>query len=449
MTLTQKVRDELIERSIALRNAGRNVPPVRHPVTLAPYPVTYAYRERHPRYQNGYHPGEDYAAPIGSLVLATTWGTVDYAGPASERWGASYGLQVIVRMADGSHDYGHCHLSKVLVAAGDRVVPGTVLGLVGMTGMVTGAHSHFEARPPGGRYGSDVAPSQVRIDQTPNAPATPPKEDKPPRDKDEDPDPAGKTRPAYLATFNPHNRAGALTAFLRDLEDRVDAGKLPGMPDRITLCETVDLYDELPGLAARFGYDVHQEKPLRDAEVKPEHGSTTTLTRRKTFKVAGARVDPMDTPWRVHTADRTHRPRRFQRIVGSIAEAGIKRGVFVSAHGPTNGLEGGNRSAFAEAAAYWRRTLLVTRPGSLAVVDGDLNDQAGDLRKWAGRVLPSLLFVAIAGHSVDVLMVRGATVRTIVLEDYGSDHRAVFWVVTPRPTLREQIAKARKRVLGR
>ncbi len=425
---------DLIARSIALRKAGVPVPPVVHPQTHTPYPVTYRYGEKHPRYENGYHPGQDYACPVGSLALAPTWGRVEYAGPASERWGAPYGLQVIVRMADGSHDYSHCHLSKLLVKAGDIVVPGTILGLTGQTGMTTGPHSHFEARPAGGRYGSDVNPSRVLVDT---------------RDYDvpaPQPDPAPKLRPVYLATFNSHNRLPALKAFFEDVRKQVGSGELPGMPDRITLCEAHKLYDELPALAGLYGYDVHQEHPLPDATIKPAHGSTATLTRRATFKVKRTRVDAMKLTWLVYTAQRTHRPRRFVRVVGSVAEAGVKRGVFVSAHGPTNGLDGVNRKPFAEAVASWRRTLLVTRPGSLAVVDGDLNDQAGDLRKWAAGALPALLAVEIDGHSVDVLMARGAAIRTHVLGSYGSDHRAVFWVVTPL-ALREQIARARARAL--
>jgi len=50
----------------------------------------------------------------------------------------------------------------VLVKAGDKITPGMTVGLTGATGHVTGPHSHFEARPAGGRYGSDVHPYLVK-----------------------------------------------------------------------------------------------------------------------------------------------------------------------------------------------------------------------------------------------------------------------------------------------
>ena len=37
----------------------------------------------------------------------------------------------------------YCHLSEIRVAVGDELSAGDVLGLVGATGRVTGAHLHF------------------------------------------------------------------------------------------------------------------------------------------------------------------------------------------------------------------------------------------------------------------------------------------------------------------
>lgn len=126
-----------------------------------PYPVTYPYGVPDSRYQAGHHTGEDHACPEGAWATAVTWGTVVHAGPATS-WGEAYGNQVIIRTADGRHDYAYCHLSRVLVHEGDRVTPGTLLGLTGQTGNATGPHLHFEARPAGGHYGSDVPPITVK-----------------------------------------------------------------------------------------------------------------------------------------------------------------------------------------------------------------------------------------------------------------------------------------------
>jgi murein DD-endopeptidase MepM/ murein hydrolase activator NlpD len=38
------------------------------------------------------------------------------------------------------------HLNKMFVKAGDMVEPGTIIGLLGKTGIGTGAHLHFEHR---------------------------------------------------------------------------------------------------------------------------------------------------------------------------------------------------------------------------------------------------------------------------------------------------------------
>jgi murein DD-endopeptidase MepM/ murein hydrolase activator NlpD len=141
---------------------GRVVYPVVTPHTLKPYPVTYPYGVKNSAYAAGHHTGEDHACPVGSWALATTYGVVQYAGPAAARWGEAYGVQVIVRTKDGRYDYAHNHLSDVLVAAGEHVHPGQVLALTGATGNVTGPHTHFEARPAGGRYGSDVHPIRVK-----------------------------------------------------------------------------------------------------------------------------------------------------------------------------------------------------------------------------------------------------------------------------------------------
>ena len=59
-----------------------------------------------------------------------------------------YGLMVVI---DHGRDlvthYGH--LSRILVKAGDRVVPDQAVGLVGNTGRSFGPHVHYEVRVAG------------------------------------------------------------------------------------------------------------------------------------------------------------------------------------------------------------------------------------------------------------------------------------------------------------
>lgn len=142
---------------------GMNVAPCRTAPDGNPYgralPVTTRYGLPG-SWQAGHHTGEDYAAPTGSLAVASRWGRVVEVGNTS--WGSAYGTAVVVRTASGVYDYGLCHLSAVHVKVGQRVRPGTVVGLTGSTGRVTGPHLHFEARTAGGRYGDDVHPRLVR-----------------------------------------------------------------------------------------------------------------------------------------------------------------------------------------------------------------------------------------------------------------------------------------------
>lgn len=96
---------------------------------------------------NGYgrHTGTDFGAPIGTPILAMTHGTVIAANVYDE----SYGYKVIIRF-DG-FDYWYCHMPNraAVVDVGDRVEAGQMIGRVGATGNVSGAHLHVEKRVAG------------------------------------------------------------------------------------------------------------------------------------------------------------------------------------------------------------------------------------------------------------------------------------------------------------
>lgn len=164
----------LEERYIRRRNAGKMLSPIRTAPTPGsplgdPIRVSTPYRKIGRLWALGYHTGADFACAPGSIAVAVSWGEVIWAGeqggwsarPAPGRpW--AYGVHVIIRTANGRYDYLYAHLTRALVVAGDKVRPGQVIGITGNTGNTTGPHCHFEARPAGGRYGSDVAPALVR-----------------------------------------------------------------------------------------------------------------------------------------------------------------------------------------------------------------------------------------------------------------------------------------------
>lgn len=89
------------------------------------------------------HLGVDYAAPIGTPVMAVGDGTVEFAG-----WQNGYGNFIILQHRNG-HATAYGHLSRIGVKKGQRVEQGSVIGAVGSTGVSTGPHLHFEFRDHG------------------------------------------------------------------------------------------------------------------------------------------------------------------------------------------------------------------------------------------------------------------------------------------------------------
>jgi murein DD-endopeptidase MepM/ murein hydrolase activator NlpD len=85
-----------------------------------------------------FHAGIDIAAARGTAVLAPAAGTVAFAGPHPE-----YGLAVII---DHGQEIGtvYAHLSRIRVAAGQRVARGAELAQTGNTGRSSGPHLHYE-----------------------------------------------------------------------------------------------------------------------------------------------------------------------------------------------------------------------------------------------------------------------------------------------------------------
>ena len=85
-----------------------------------------------------FHQGTDLAAPEGTPVVAAFSGRVEIAG-----WLGGYGLIVVISHGD-THETRYAHLSEVFVKSGQEIRQGSVIGLVGSTGMATGPHLHFE-----------------------------------------------------------------------------------------------------------------------------------------------------------------------------------------------------------------------------------------------------------------------------------------------------------------
>jgi murein DD-endopeptidase MepM/ murein hydrolase activator NlpD len=88
------------------------------------------------------HKGVDYSAPVGTHVRATASGVVEFVGTQG-----GYGKAVILRHPNGrSTLYGHLSGFAKGLHAGRRVDQGELIGYVGMTGLATGPHLHYEFR---------------------------------------------------------------------------------------------------------------------------------------------------------------------------------------------------------------------------------------------------------------------------------------------------------------
>jgi murein DD-endopeptidase MepM/ murein hydrolase activator NlpD len=99
---------------------------------------------------NDYHAGQDFGAPAGVTVTAPANAMVALAEPLTVR-----GNAVLLDHGGGVYT-GYWHLSELRVAPGQRVAAGDLIGLVGNTGLSTGAHLHWEMRI----YGVAVNPMQ-------------------------------------------------------------------------------------------------------------------------------------------------------------------------------------------------------------------------------------------------------------------------------------------------
>jgi murein DD-endopeptidase MepM/ murein hydrolase activator NlpD len=88
------------------------------------------------------HQGIDYAAPIGTPVRAAGDGRIIARGLQG-----GYGRVVVIEHGAGiSTLYGHLSRFAQGVGLGTRVAQGEVIGYVGMSGLATGPHLHYEYR---------------------------------------------------------------------------------------------------------------------------------------------------------------------------------------------------------------------------------------------------------------------------------------------------------------
>ncbi|MDO8989186.1 MAG: M23 family metallopeptidase [Sideroxyarcus sp.] len=91
------------------------------------------------------HKGVDYAAPIGTKVKVTSDGVVTFVGAQG-----GYGNVVKVsHQGNFTTVYGHLSRFASGIKKGQRLGQGQIVGYVGMTGMTSGPHLHYEFQQKG------------------------------------------------------------------------------------------------------------------------------------------------------------------------------------------------------------------------------------------------------------------------------------------------------------
>jgi murein DD-endopeptidase MepM/ murein hydrolase activator NlpD len=92
-----------------------------------------------------FHKGVDLRAAYGQDVAATAGGKVVFSGNQGD-----YGTTVVIEHDNGTRSR-YAHLSLALVAAGDAVEAGQLVGQAGQSGRATGPHLHLEVVDRNGR----------------------------------------------------------------------------------------------------------------------------------------------------------------------------------------------------------------------------------------------------------------------------------------------------------
>ena len=104
------------------------------------------------------HTGVDFAAPMGTPIFAAGNGTIIKAGRES-----GYGNRVEIQHANGYiTTYNHMSGFARGLAEGQRIKQGQIIGYLGMTGLATGPHLHYEVIV----NGHFVDPMRVKLART-------------------------------------------------------------------------------------------------------------------------------------------------------------------------------------------------------------------------------------------------------------------------------------------
>jgi len=124
--------------------------PTRLPIAGAELTSTFGNRTDPFAHTHAFHAGLDFAARVGTPIASAAGGIVAFAG-----FKRDFGWVVDIDHGNGLMTR-YAHASQLLVRAGEVVVPGDRIAMVGSTGRSTGPHLHFEVL----RAGDQVDPKR-------------------------------------------------------------------------------------------------------------------------------------------------------------------------------------------------------------------------------------------------------------------------------------------------
>lgn len=112
------------------------------------YPIVYmgSYRGNYLQY-DGSHPATDIRAPIGTPVLSIANGVIVKVKSSEGADGKYVVIRHEIKNAQGEMERlysSYLHLSETLATVGSQVTKGDIIGKVGMTGITTTPHLHFQ-----------------------------------------------------------------------------------------------------------------------------------------------------------------------------------------------------------------------------------------------------------------------------------------------------------------
>ena len=127
--------DQPAQQSSVIASAAKPSTAVRSGGGYLAWPVAGVITQ----YMWGGHTGVDIAAPYGSGLAASISGVISQNG-----WVAVGGLHICVK--SGGLEECYYHMSAAYYGVGTEVSAGQIIGAIGLTGVTTGPHVHWETK---------------------------------------------------------------------------------------------------------------------------------------------------------------------------------------------------------------------------------------------------------------------------------------------------------------